>query len=264
MKNLFKISSLLLVAVLFAGCGTYFDLQKYKGEIDISKPRYSISTVYYIPVYSEESSKRNCQPQDLKNVKEVSGKVLARLCPAEIGNCALQGSCYYSNLGSVILLAHHKVNPDMKSIDDGSYFFKISSRNQTCPQGVGIKNICLDPYHSIAADPAYYAAGDVIFVPDIVGTVLPDGSIHDGFFTVRDSGHAIKGIDRFDFFIGFDRPNSNHIFYKKGLSSKESRLIYYRAMPIKQAQVKAERQFPLALESVIRVAETYLEKTQSQ
>jgi 3D domain len=258
MLKIFKILFSLGLINFLSGCGTYFDLEKYKSEIDTTKPRYAISTVYYIPVYSEETSKKNCKLEDIKNVKEETGKTLTKLCPAEISNCLMQGSCYYKSNSEVILLAHDKPNPNLTQKEDGSYLFKISKRNQACPQGVGIRNICLDPYRSVAADPKFHAPGDVLFFPNLVGTELPNGETHDGYFTVRDSGHNILGMDRFDFFIGFDKPTSNHIFYKKGLSDKNNRHLYYKALLNRKEIVNAERQFPLSPVSVVQFAESLL------
>lgn len=35
--------------------------------------------------------------------------------------------------------------------------------------------MCLDPYFTVAADLNFYKLGDVIFVPQFVGEVMPDG-----------------------------------------------------------------------------------------
>lgn len=48
-----------------------------------------------------------------------------------------------------------------------------------------------------------YNLGDVVYLPLVKGTVLPNGDIHDGYFIVRDAGGAINGHGRFDFFTGF-------------------------------------------------------------
>jgi 3D (Asp-Asp-Asp) domain-containing protein len=234
-------------------CGSNFELKNYANEIDMDHPAYATSTVYYIPVYSEAKSRINCDSKDMKFVRDDKNQVIASLCEDEVSNCALQGSCYYATDDGLILFSYDGPNP-IKNDQDSASLFSISNRTATCPQGVGIKNICLDPYRSIAADPAFHKAGDVIFIPSLVGTVLPNGEVHDGYFTVRDQGQAIKGQDRFDFFSGFDRPVSSNIYYRNGLSNKDSHILYYKVLPKKQSEVLVQRKFPLSLESVKQFA----------
>lgn len=75
-----------------------------------------------------------------------------------------------------------------------------------CKTAFGAAGVCLTPYISIAADPSKYSMGDIIEMPSIKGKKikLPDGTSfkHPGYFIVQDSGGAIKGSNRFDFFTG--------------------------------------------------------------
>jgi peptidoglycan hydrolase-like protein with peptidoglycan-binding domain len=77
-------------------------------------------------------------------------------------------------------------------------------------------NIPLAPWRTIAADIGVYGSSDPLFkgkggvlpigtkVWDVglVGVHLPDGSVHDGWLTVNDTGGAIYGR-HYDWFIGY-------------------------------------------------------------
>lgn len=76
----------------------------------------------------------------------------------------------------------------------------------SCSTAFGASGKCLTPYISVAADPRFYRMGDIIQMPSMKGRVisLPNGKtmIHPGYFIVQDTGGAIKGRNRFDFFTG--------------------------------------------------------------
>lgn len=267
----FRILFLVGIVAGLSACGDQFKVRDYRNEVatnykyqvDAEKPRYASPTVYYIPVYGNSQSRATCSARDMKNVKNDKGEILTKLCASEIKNCAMQGSCYYVDNTKISLLAYLKANPQAHKPQEGAYLFRVSQRNMTCPQGVGVKNICLDPYRNVAADPRYYSAGDVIFVPLLVGAVLPNGEVHDGYFIVRDQGGAIRGEDRFDFFIGFDDPYAEHVFKRRGLSEKKNMIEYYRALPEQTAQFQAEREFPFAPNAVTQFAFATLSKKAS-
>ncbi|MBC7457696.1 MAG: hypothetical protein H7235_05420, partial [Bdellovibrionaceae bacterium] len=65
---------------------------------------------------------------------------------------------------------------------------------------------CLIPYVSIAADPTYHNMGDYISMPAMKGkkVTLFDGRVltHPGYFRIDDTGGAIDGRTRFDFYTG--------------------------------------------------------------
>jgi hypothetical protein len=83
-------------------------------------------------------------------------------------------------------------------------------------KGFGIcNNIPLDPYRTLAADigkgkksdPKFISGGGVVplgthvYIHEFVGTTLPDGTAHDGWFVVADTGGGIFGA-HFDVFVG--------------------------------------------------------------
>jgi 3D (Asp-Asp-Asp) domain-containing protein len=68
------------------------------------------------------------------------------------------------------------------------------------PLGRGVQNRPLEPFRSVAVDPRFIPIGSPIFVPEIVGMELPDGSVHDGCLRADDMGGAIK-FQKLDFFV---------------------------------------------------------------
>jgi len=60
------------------------------------------------------------------------------------------------------------------------------------------------PWYSCAADPRYFSFGEIIYVPELAGMALPDGSAHTGNLLVNDTGSAIQGL-HVDWFVG-DEP----------------------------------------------------------
>jgi 3D (Asp-Asp-Asp) domain-containing protein len=68
------------------------------------------------------------------------------------------------------------------------------------PLGAGVQNRKLVPFRSIAVDPRYIPIGATVYVPELVGVLLPDGTKHDGCLRADDMGGAIKQ-HKLDFFV---------------------------------------------------------------
>ena len=68
------------------------------------------------------------------------------------------------------------------------------------PLGVGVQNRALVPFRSIAVDPRMIPIGAPVYVPELVGLELPDGTLHDGCLRADDQGGAIKD-GKLDFFV---------------------------------------------------------------
>ena len=58
---------------------------------------------------------------------------------------------------------------------------------------LGVRNIVLKPYRSVAVDPREIPFKSRLYIPAFNGKKLPDGKVHDGFFYAHDRGSAIKG-----------------------------------------------------------------------
>ena len=68
------------------------------------------------------------------------------------------------------------------------------------PLGRGVQARALFPFRSIAVDPRFIPIGSPVFVPELVGVRLPDGTRHDGCLRADDQGGAIK-LHKMDFFV---------------------------------------------------------------
>jgi 3D (Asp-Asp-Asp) domain-containing protein len=68
------------------------------------------------------------------------------------------------------------------------------------PLGRGVQARPLQPFRSIAVDPRFIPIGSPVYVPELVGVVLPDGTRHDGCLRADDQGGAIK-LHKLDFFV---------------------------------------------------------------
>ncbi|MFN8846813.1 MAG: 3D domain-containing protein [Bdellovibrionales bacterium] len=216
-----------------------------KAETEKSQAKEGRGSVYYIPIFSQV---RKCDEKLHVHLRDLSGKVLALLCKNEITDCAMQGSCYFSDGKDIKVFSYRKL-VEIKDPKTGKKFseprFVINHEHSRCPQGMGFRRICLDPYRSVAADMKFHKAGDVFFIPILRGQILPNGESHDGYVVVRDIGGAILGEGRFDFFIGFDN-YVGHLFSKLNLSNPHrSTFTYYKVSEERAEQVRRLRAFPL-------------------
>ena len=80
----------------------------------------------------------------------------------------------------------------------GTCFKALEPRDH--PLGRGVQARPLVPFRSIAVDPRFIPIGAPVYVPELVGVVLPDGTRHDGCLRADDQGGAIK-LHKMDFFV---------------------------------------------------------------
>ncbi len=192
-------------------------------------------TIYYIPQHDGVNA--NCSANDVKAMKDKSGKVLANVCPSFLKFCILQGTCKVL-VGQSFILLHYS------QVLNGDYLFTKVNEG-VCRYGYGTKKACVDPFYSVAADLSIYKAGTVIFIPSVVGLLMPDGSFHNGYFIVRDSGQAIKGYGRFDFFTGFTSLDKNqNPLSRAGLAWKGTNLAYFIVVGPEAEQILKSRNYP--------------------
>jgi 3D (Asp-Asp-Asp) domain-containing protein len=59
----------------------------------------------------------------------------------------------------------------------------------------------VSPMRTLAVDPSVIARHSIVYIKETAGMILPDGSVHDGYWYASDIGGAIKG-DRIDLFTG--------------------------------------------------------------
>jgi 3D (Asp-Asp-Asp) domain-containing protein len=89
--------------------------------------------------------------------------------------------------------------------------------------GVGQLGCALVPYRTVAVDPRFVKLGTTISIPQLKGSRLPDGTIHDGIFVANDRGH-FRG-SHVDLFIGLG-PKSARPFIRKGYGSRSHVTVY--------------------------------------
>lgn len=181
---------------------------------------YSSPTIYYIPDFSQNSL-LDCGPAIQINLKRSKDNIQKlNLCKRIYDKCLLQGTCAIQFEGNKTLINYQKKT-------NGIVQFQIVNTS-ICPFGLGDSSdgqksysvMCIDPFRSVAADLSIYPLGTVIYIDELVGISLPNGTIHDGYFVVRDSGGNIDGRGRFDFFTGFLPTGKQNIFSQIGLGGE--------------------------------------------
>jgi 3D (Asp-Asp-Asp) domain-containing protein len=89
--------------------------------------------------------------------------------------------------------------------------------------GLGSTGCRLIPYRTIAVDPRFVKLGTKVYIPQMKGAQLPDGTIHDGMFIAADRGH-FRGA-HVDFFVGTRSPGARP-FIRKGYGSRSHVTVY--------------------------------------
>lgn len=101
--------------------------------------------------------------------------------------------------GSGVLLDGRVLNYDGGcAYGMGTCFRTVDPKDH--PMGAGVQGRPLQPFRSIAVDPRFIPIGTPIYVPELVGIELPDGTRHDGCLRADDQGGAIKQ-QKLDFFV---------------------------------------------------------------
>jgi len=80
----------------------------------------------------------------------------------------------------------------------GTCFEELDEK--THPYGRGAAHRPLEPFRSVAVDPRLIPIGEPLYVPELDGILLPDGTIHDGCVRADDTGGGIKHR-KMDFFV---------------------------------------------------------------
>lgn len=194
-----------------------------------------IPSVYFKPIINLDAN--NCESQQMMCMYSPEGKALERMCEKDFKRCLMEGSCFVMKGKNVKSYNYHT------RVDGRSRFEQADT--EKCPYGYGVRRSCLDPYFTVAADRRYYKAGDVIFVPKLVGLKLSDGITHDGFLIVRDIGEKIKGPRRFDFFTGIHTHlSNNNPIANEGFADYSSRFKFRRATEKETEVVQHLRNYP--------------------
>ena len=101
--------------------------------------------------------------------------------------------------GSGLLIDGRVVNYDGRCrYGVGTCFEQLDP--ETHPYGRGAGRRPLVPFRSVAVDPKLIAIGEPLYIPELDGIRLPDGTLHDGCVRADDTGSAIKRR-KIDFFV---------------------------------------------------------------
>ncbi|MBI4612494.1 MAG: SH3 domain-containing protein [Planctomycetes bacterium] len=91
------------------------------------------------------------------------------------------------------------------------------------PFGLGVRNIPLVPFRSVAVDPEVVPIGSELYIRAMDGARLPDGSVHDGRFRAHDVGGGIRGR-HVDLFTGAG--DQREVFERAGVKNLQEIEIY--------------------------------------
>ena len=167
-------------------------------------------TMYYIANESETACEGpyNGSDFDGTEVSEVlspSGELIAKVCTRFFKVLSMEGTGVLRDRGQGELTVNWA----------GRYRLKVMDK---CIYGEGVKGLCLIPYHTIAADLNVYPVGTIIYIPRAEGLKLPNNKIHNGYFIIRDTGGAFRGVGpkRVDLFVGVEHDRDN-IFSRTGM-----------------------------------------------
>ena len=107
------------------------------------------------------------------------------------------------------------------------YVRKIASESRfrvtRSKYGLGSTGCPLIPYRTVAVDPHFVKLGSKVYIPQLKGAHLPDGTIHDGMFIAGDTG-GFRGA-HVDVFAG-DGPRGARPFIRKGYGSRSHVTVY--------------------------------------
>src|SRR6185436_11070165 len=83
--------------------------------------------------------------------------------------------------------------------------------------GFAVTGCALVPFTTAAVDPHFIKLGSKIYIPQLKGARLPDGTIHDGVFIASDRGH-FRGR-HVDLFVGLGARGARP-FVRRGYGSR--------------------------------------------
>lgn len=182
---------------------------------DLVKIADLLPTTYY----TAQESKVKCEGKyrnvtytgnEKSYVQTPKGEIIAEVCTRFFKVLCMEGSGILADRG------HGPITVNWA----GKKRFHVQRR---CLLGHGISpRDCLLPHHTIAADLKQHKVGDIIYIPDAKGIALPDGTSHNGYFIVLDTGGAFVGVgkQRVDLFVGLES-DGNNVFKKKGFHHRK-------------------------------------------
>ena len=189
-------------------------------------------TTYYIADEAKTSCKGKYlgvvyKGDEVSDVLTPGGELIAKVCTRFFKVLSMEGTGRLKDRGQGTVTVNWA----------GNYRFREMNK---CVFGEGVElDLCLIPFHTIAADLESHELNSVVFIPKAKGIMLPDGRIHNGYFLVRDTGGAFRGrgFNRIDLFVGNQHDHDN-VFLKAGMHHRDAFKAYRLEGDFKKAALE--------------------------
>ena len=165
----------------------------------------ALLTFYWI---IDENSSRYRGKRDAV-LRDVRGKVIARTHHRFKRDLVMEGTGWLRD-GRTVMYQQRV---------DGEFRFRITSAKY----GLTSTGCPLVPYRTIAVDGKFVKHGATVYIPQLKGAKLPDGTVHDGIFIAADRGH-FRGA-HVDVFTGAG-PRASRPFARRGYPSRSRVTVY--------------------------------------
>jgi 3D (Asp-Asp-Asp) domain-containing protein len=165
-----------------------------------------VSLTYYWIIDESSPQYRGRADAELRDVR---GRVLARTSHKFRRALVLEGTGWLRDGRAVMY--DRKVR--------GEHRFRIAQ--EKC--GYGVTGCALIPFRTAAVDPHFIKLGSTLYIPQLKGARLPDGTLHDGVFVATDRGH-FRG-KHVDLFVGTGA-RAARPFLRRGYPSRSHVTVY--------------------------------------
>ena len=142
-------------------------------------------------------------------LRDRRGKVIAKTTARFKRDLVMQGAGWLRDGRTVVY--YGRVNGEIR--------FMLSKSEY----GIGSTGCRLIPLRTIAVDPKFIRLGTRLYIPQLKGAELSDGTIHDGMFIAADRGH-FRGA-HIDIFAG-NGPRGARPFLRHGYRSRSHVTVY--------------------------------------
>ncbi|HEX9161431.1 MAG TPA: 3D domain-containing protein [Thermoanaerobaculia bacterium] len=166
----------------------------------------ALMTFYWI---IDESAPRYRGKRDDAVLRNMHGEVVAHTSPRFKRDLAIEGTGWLRDGRTVMF--EKRVGGESR--------FRITHEKY----GLAATGCPLVPYRTIAVDPRFVKIGSTLYIPQLKGTHLPDGTVHDGMFVATDHGH-FRGR-HIDVFTGAG-PRASRPFARRGYGSRSHVTVY--------------------------------------
>lgn len=153
-------------------------------------------------------------------VLDIQGNLISTVDATFFASMSLEGSAKLAdgrvlNVNGGYAQASDTISQTLKTIADKQYrsHYGYVGLSNDCKRyftynvsptmwGIGMHNFSLMPFVAVASDQRFYPFGTTLFIPELQGKTMPDGTTHAGYVYCCDTGGAIIG-EHLDFFVGY-------------------------------------------------------------